>query len=744
MIESREKRKKSSLFRRRIIIIVVSAILLLATSITLFSVYNFVNTVIYYTDEADDTRYYIKNNGEKWIMYDADDNVLKKEDNFNYYVTDAGTLVKVNEETGEYSTQAKLDVGEGEIGDHERILIFNHLSQANIRSIEVHNALDDYTFYRYNIAEKKIDDSADFVFRGSPQITIRRDALTALASDAGYPLAVDYVRKPVTNADGSTDYSEYGLIPEKRTRTIIDEDGNEVEEEYDYTPAYYIVTDTSGNQYKMLIGDRLINGGGYYAQYVDMSDGKETLRARVYILASSIKSTLLAEAKNFITPGIAYPTTKNDYFDVTDFEIKKLNQSGEYEKIVGFTYENITDRTDTVKGNKPYVFNDERSNSYHPNFDRIDYALLDLMEPEIIDVMAIHPSKSDLAEYGLMTKELDENGNPVLDENGNEKYFFNSKYTISFKRSVPVSANGESNSKINFLQVIYVSDKNENGNFYSYTTLTLLEDTDSDSIGFDLDMICEVASSTFNFLTYETDDWTYNAFMQTGIKYATNLTVTKNDYSVSFDINNLKEGDFNAISVDASDSNGRAVETFGMLNVKDHEGFLWHISRTDVKVFNGDEELFSEKDMKIEKNALGERTRYLTKPFKDMYGRAVYVNLNTIKIVDPDGKSRSCPRYQTMIFQKLYQGVNSLKIAGSYELEGDPALTVNPENLCATISLTDNENHTIVAEFYRLTDRKLYLVVNGEGGYYVSTKGIEKLFDDIESFFNCEDIQLST
>lgn len=750
MIESREKRKKSSLFHRRIVIIVVSAILLVALSITLFAVYSFVNTVIYYTDTADDTKYYIKKNGDTWAMYDEEDNLLEKEENYECYVTNAGTLVKVNEKTGEYSTIAKLEIDGAEQIENEKILIFNHISEKDIRSIEVHNELDSFTFHRYNVQDKKMDDSANFVFRSSPQLTIRRDAMTALASDAGYPLATGRIDNPVKNKDGSIDLSEYGLVPEKRTRTVINEDGEEVEEEYSYIPASYIVTDVDGNQHKMIIGNRLINGGGYYAQYVEIKDGKETPRNKVYLLASSIKSTLLAHPKNFITPGIAYPTTKNDYFDVTDFEIKELNEKGEYEKTVGFTYVDIADRTDTVRGNKPYVFNDERSKSYHPNFDNIDYALLALMEPEILDIVALHPSNADIAEYGLMEKVLDENGNPVLDSNGKETFVFKSKYVVSFKRSADISitnttSSGAENTKkvtINFLQTIYISDKNEAGNFYSYTTIELLEGSETNSAGIDLDMICEVSSTTFNFVTYDIADWTYPAFFETGIKYATNLSISSKDYSASFDINNIKEGDYNAISIVASDSKDRYTNTFAMLNVKDIDGYDWHISRTDVQIFKGDKELFPPEDeAKVGTNAIGERTVYLTKPFKDMYGRAIYVNLNTIKIVSPDGSVIEHVRYHTMIFQKLFQGINALKFTGSYELDDD-STTVTEENLFATVSLTDNENHTIVAKFYTISARKLYVEVNGEGGYYVASASIERLFDDVESFFNCEDIDI--
>lgn len=748
MIENREQRKKASLFRRRIIFISIFAAALIALCVTLAIVYNFVNTVIFFTDTDEaKTEYLIKKVDGVWAMYDSEDKLLEKEANFNCYVTKAGTLVRLNEETGEATIQASLEISDGELASNTKILIFKHVAEKNIRSLEVHNEKDTFTFYRYNVETKKIDDTAAFVYRSSPQLTIRRDAMTALASDAGYALAADRVDDPILLSNGKIDLSEYGLAPEKRTRTVIDENGNEITEEYDYTPAYYILTTTTGEQHKMLLGDRLVNGGGYYAQYIEItSDGKEIPRDKIYVFSSSLSSTLLAEAKNFITPSITYPVTQSDYFDVTDFEIKKLNfASNEYDKMVGFTFIDTDDRTDTVRANKPYVFNDERSSSYHPNFDRIDSCLLTFMDPEIIDTVALHPSNQKLAEYGIMTPVLDENGEPALDENGQPKYKFNSKYIVSFKRSATISTNSGSSGntkkvEIEFIQTIYISEKNENGNYYSYTTLELIGDSEAKSIGVDLDLICEVRGSSFNFLNYSVNDWTYPAFMETGIKYATKLTLQRGDYSASFDINNLSVDGRNGISIGASNSLGESFTTFGMINATDIGGaYTWYVSRTDVKLFKGDKE-YSGGDMKYGTNALGERTKYLEKPFKTSDGRVIYVDVDTIKIVHPDGKEESYVRYHTMIFQKLFQTVNSMRIAGEYTLENEAEFIADPANLYASISLTDNEEHTIKADFYKVSARKFYIVVNGEGGYYVNSSSVDKIFDNIDKFFKCEDI----
>ena len=95
-----------------------------------------------------------------------------------------------------------------------------------------------------------------------------------------------------------------------------------------------------------------INGGGYYAQYVDTETGER--RDTVYTLGGTIDSTLLAPAKSLVKPGIAYPTTATNYFDVSDFTINQKTDDtvGNYEEVITFSFIDMADREDTVERNR--------------------------------------------------------------------------------------------------------------------------------------------------------------------------------------------------------------------------------------------------------------------------------------------------------------------------------------------------------------------------------------------------------
>ena len=47
-----------------------------------------------------------------------------------------------------------------------------------------------------------------------------------------------------------------------------------------------------------------------------------------------------------------------------------------------------------------------------------------------------------------------------------------------------------------------------------------------------------------------------------------------------------------------------------------------------------------------------------------------------------------------------------------------------------------------MCEFYSITARKAYVVVDGQGGFYVHTAKLTKLINDIGRFFNGEDVDM--
>ena len=173
----------------------------------------------------------------------------------------------------------------GEIlGPNNRILLMEHIENADLARLEVHNANGGYTFYRYDIENIYLEG-----MEGTP---FDMSALSSIIVSAGYTLATERL------TTDCQDFSEYGLAEED-------------------DPAWYEITTVAGNSHKIYIGDALVTGAGYYCKY----EGRNA----VYVLDPTM-SVLLESVNNFITPLLSYPvsTASGNSFD--DFYLIRDNE----------------------------------------------------------------------------------------------------------------------------------------------------------------------------------------------------------------------------------------------------------------------------------------------------------------------------------------------------------------------------------------------------------------------------------
>ncbi len=175
---------------------------------------------------------------------------------------------------------------EGEVlGSNNRILMFPHAQKADILSIEVHNEHGTYTFYRgYN------GDNDNFYIKGMEGAPYSLEMLSSLVVSSGYTLSMKRLD------DMNEDLSVYGLGESD-------------------SPAWYLLTQMDSTTHKVYIGDLIPTGGGYYCMY----EGRKA----VYVLDTSLSSTLLADVRTLITPSLGYPISTANMTKVDDFQIIK-------------------------------------------------------------------------------------------------------------------------------------------------------------------------------------------------------------------------------------------------------------------------------------------------------------------------------------------------------------------------------------------------------------------------------------
>lgn len=201
----------------------------------------------------------------------------------NTWLTEQMTSGAISEiEYNDLLNKGKCEV----LGSQNRILMFNHTEKANIQSVEVHNTHGTYTFYR--------DASDNFVIKDAETASYDKEMLSSLVVSSGYTLSMTRV------SENCEDLSEYGLSKEDN-------------------PSYYTLTTTQGVTHTVYIGKAIPTGAGFYCSYED--------RPAVYVLDSTLASTLLADIRDLMTAILTYPVATTTYYTITNFDMTKNGEN---------------------------------------------------------------------------------------------------------------------------------------------------------------------------------------------------------------------------------------------------------------------------------------------------------------------------------------------------------------------------------------------------------------------------------
>jgi hypothetical protein len=292
--------------------------------------------------------------------------------------------------------------------------------------------------------------------------------------------------------------------------------------EYDYAPTKYVITAMNGDKHEVTVGDMAVTGTGYYAKYeggtIYNGEQSETSPARdtVYVL-TVVEDTIYGSkngyellngrVENFITPTIVYPMEMNDYFNVSNFVIRdnidyeKIyselaekfteEQTGskefleEYErlfkkyshKVCDFSFYDMDERAGSMNAYIPYISNLEYAAGYYLNYNNVDLMLSGFYQTEFGEVVKLSPTNEELEKYGLSE----------------------APYFVSFFFKTE-DEDGEDVYVENFVEI---SEKNESGYYYAYSTI--------------YDMIVTVKGESFDFLEWDETYWYSENYIQLSI-----------------------------------------------------------------------------------------------------------------------------------------------------------------------------------------------------------------------------------
>ena len=699
-----ETGKRNSLRTQKRAIAVLAALsLILAVALGVVSVI----VDIYEFEDFDGVEYTIKKRQGEYGLYK--DGVICDINDEGYYMTTLGTQLSVDPETGEYTIYAVVDTtGTEVVGVNQRVLMFKQLtydqssttdSSKVIKRIEVHNQKGDIIVNRGANNRFQVEDH---------DTAILVDELFAqLSVGVGYTISMQRLENPVRLADGSIDYSEYGLAPETRTKLdetgaeVLDDEGNPVT--YDYVPTWYTVTTMTNETYTVTLGDATVSGAGYYARYED--------RDTVYVLSSAnLDAAVLQPVEALITPMMVYPMSLNTYFQVTNFTyrsdidyygiycgmVKELtgldmtqhtpDEEGNYPPeveaqletaskmmadmdeedfatmydrhykahsrlVTKFSYIDMNDRTDTLYSTLPYQMATDYMAGYLPNSDNIGSVLQTLYSMTFEGVAVLGPTPEELEAYGL-TEPAHEFSYVYTDAEGQEWSNF-----------------------------FVISEQNEDGTYYGYSEI--------------YDMIVIIPESQATYLEWEEIDWYEREYFMFNIAHVQQIKLegVGIDGTVIFDLDNSK----------SDQSEGMNSENIAI-------------------------------------SANGKLMDY------------------TLTVTKPSGsKATETASYN---FRRFYQALLTASMEGVAELTDEEmeAFRATPDEDCylkITIHANDGKGETadLVYRFYRYTERKAYMTVevlggageqgnpeNGQGVFYVLRSFCDKLMADAYRFMEGTEI----
>ena len=793
-----------SLIKRRTIAIVSAILAIIILAIACSAVLKYTRT-LEYTD-VDGTVYHILNKDGEYKLYDKGADTHRPiDEQYKYFVTNAGTLVKIDPQTGEVKDVIMVDninqfIGSEQIGASARVLIFPRLVRDDILSIEVKNPSGSFTFIRYN-DKLEIDPKGDFVIKESPLTEFSGEKFAELIVGTGYSISTMKIKDPIKDANG--EYTEYGLVPavrerkkvdEKTGKVVLDEDKNPIMETYNYEPSYYIVTEISGKKHKMIVGDEIIPGGGYYVQYVDMTENGEVKRDAVYILGSTTGNSVMSTIENYISPVITYPLSMANYYDVEKFIINQKkedalsnNFADLYKTIISFSYIDMDKRENSTAAVVPYMFSFGLE-GYGASDIAINNSLYKLYSPEIIGAVKAFPDDDDLIEYGFFTPRLDENGAPILDEKGNVKVDISAKYTINYYYDI-LNENNDGVDRVIY-QTVLVSDRDyeETGNYYTYSMYEITQEGDKK---IDAPKVCiydyvvEVNGTTLDFLAWDEYDWVNPSYIDQNIAFVTDINIISSGYSAEFKLDNSMSSQKNGISstlmfINGKASDGKISSSIGVLEVVDERGIRWGITPTSIMMRDASGNSTSDKQNTFyDYNKMGaqvlcwnsnspigsfsriKKIFHNGEEIENSAGATVNVTANNVFIQLSTGETISYLRYETELFRQFYETLLFSKLVDSYELtdEEEQALIKDSSKHLLTIKMTikdsdksvkneetgkvevvPGETTTNVYSFYKLSARKAYITVNGRGGFYVYSSRLEKIINDAMRYFNGQNI----
>ena len=698
------KRRKASSKRLKLIMI-VAAILAVAAIAGLCVVSYFVNRTT--LEDVDGTLYKIIKKGDTYILCNEDEVKLPMTADGKYYLTAADSQIKLDENTGVASIYAYVDTAGDEVVGNivtARVLAFPQIERAEIAKIEVVNDKGGFT-----VIGKHADSNKDgtiehtFYLQGHKDTALAPEPLSSLIVSCGYPLAVQKIDPDPKET--------YGLVAETRT----DADGNS----YEYTPASYCLTNIYGEEFRVIVGDQIISGGGYYIQYLNPKYPDVPF---IYIVGTTIANTVLQAKEAMVQPLIVYPMTTANYYNVENFAYASV-----YSDItVEFSFVPLQERLGTQNASTPYVFHNDEFKFFRASSGALDYAINCFTNMTINSVIKIDPDDEALITYGVAMPD----------------------YMVSFDFLSDEGA---------VKNLLYISKMTDRGTYYIYSAL--------------YDMIVEVDRSQIAFLEFRDIDWLDSAPYNINIACTDDIYLAADGKEVRFELDNsdseqfaytkINKNSYTATNLDGKKTTYSLEKEGGKYVIKADGTEPLTVYAEDMQyLLTSDGKLFLIEDTSRSALTLtgttGRGTLYVTGYDKSTdcvlhlfvdettgeWGRIERTldskALRVYAQVDRENeKSIKIEHFRHFFQTILYASIEGVCTLTEEEMA---ALRATPDSEAQLVLRMSTEGGDMEFKFYQYSERRSYITINGDGQFFILSDRVEKIWGDALKIINGEDV----
>ncbi len=528
------RRKRSSLKRQRIAIL--ATLLLVAILATTFGVvYYFTSRYLVTLNgdpltDADGTRYYVTQQEGVWVLVNEHDVLCPTTTDSNSYSTvyrtADGALVAVDPTTGVATVVAVVATNGTEALEFSSysgafdILLYPMLEREQIKFIRVVNEKDSFAFLQTQGCPDTKCKANDPELKTAPYDEFPKNEegkpicpkCGKLTERAGFDVegykGLNYDANMFATLVNCTGYTStyMRLDPEKVAQYGYGEYG--LPDNPDDAKKYFIIEDTAGNNHKVIIGDEVPSGSGYYARYVGRDD--------VYILKEreetqysyTFSTALFSDLEAYVTPLVIDPMSSTDYFDVTDFKlstvqnIKDKIESGEdfkvndlLDNIITFSYIPIEIRQGTFTSTSPY-----QGGGKFEGFTINDFMVDDCLQ----NLQYMEPLRT----VKLFT---DEEADDALFEFASDEKYGGIAYLLQYRHNLKRDAKKDYEATEWADQRVWVSHLSENNTYFLYNEA--------------FNMIVEVERTHLEFLQWDAFTWVDGDVFSGGVAYMQKLEI---------------------------------------------------------------------------------------------------------------------------------------------------------------------------------------------------------------------------